>query len=462
MKALKNFLKRVEATKTPRRIAVVGDMMIDEYYSVSVNRISPEFPIPVMQSVEDKPVFVVPGGAGNVCMQFKHFPVNVSLFSFIDSYSGKILRDNLISTDFCVNLDSGKVPLKQRYYHKEFPLCRNDIEQVNYGLSEAELKSKQIELFNNFQSAHAPDVVIFSDYHKGVFVGESTQWSSYEKAITIVDPKKGPANRWKGCSILKPNAKEAKELTGTDNWEEACDILARATDCTAVVITQAGDGVVGKVLDREFCYHPQKTTPTDSVIGAGDCFMAFLAMCLSYQMDIIEAVEVAFEAGRLYVQNKHNAPVSQDILRKISDPYGYKYFLPQVREGKWVLTNGCFDILHAGHIELLRYARSLGDKLIVAVNSDESIKNLKGLDRPIIPLEQRMKILSALDCVDCVVAFDEPTPYNIIKSIMPEIIVKGPDYKIEDVVGHDLAQVVIWRPKQVYSSSDIIRRCKNC
>jgi len=421
-------------------VSVVGDLLVDEYYYVNANRVSPEFPIPIMQAASDWPELALPGGAGNVCMQFKHFNAEVQLFAFVDQTTQYLLEENGIDTSNCVLLPSPyRNPVKKRYYQGEFPLCRIDIESPNYGMDVDWLKRCQRRLHNFFEKdAKKSDVVIFSDYNKGVFsdagLGPSI-WTAYDSAITIVDPKTGPIEKWKGCSIIKPNAKEAREISGKKDWQAQCDFFKDKTDCTAVVITQGGDGVVGKVLDGYFEYIPERKVSADSVIGAGDCFVAFMGMALARNIDIMDAVELAFEAGALYVQQKHNKPVSPLALcGKFASPE----WLVE-RDYKLVFTNGCFDVLHPGHLHTLRYAKSHGDKLVVAINSDASVKKLKGESRPVHSLATRAEMLAALEFVDYVVNFDEETPLKLIQQIKPDKICKGGDYQKEKVVG---AQVV--------------------
>lgn len=461
MEAITNFLDRIKDRK--RRIAVVGDGMIDEYFQVSADRVSPEFPIPVMLSSDQEPNISLPGGAGNVCSQFKHFPCEVDFYGMVDTYARTLFAEHGINTDNCVNLLKGRNPIKKRIYQGDFPLCRWDIEKEGYGQDVEDLRKR---LFTNFEGAFPYHVVIFSDYDKGVF-GDPQIWLQRElNPITIVDPKNRPLEDWKGCSIIKPNAKEARKLTGADDWEEQVKIIAKATGCTAVIITQGGDGVVGAVHEKPFEYRPSKKVTADSVIGAGDCFVAFLAMALAYEMDLVKAVEVAFEAGAISVQKKNTDPLTPMELLQRADPVKAKFvsreFLKE-RDFTLSFSNGVFDLIHSGHIATLRTAKSLSDKLVVAVNSDESTSKLKP-GRPIMPLEERMSNLAALEFVDYVVSFEEDTPLQAIRDIVPDKIVKGGDYvNIEDVVGVDVVgkDNVVLGPHLNVSTTSIIKRIKN-
>ena len=449
---INQFLERNKKRKT--NIAVIGDVGVDQYFYVDANRVSPEFPIPVMRADNDDPKVVVPAMAGNVAAQFKNWNVDLSLHALVDSSTALALQQSGISTLSCVfpghqavgdDIRPFLCPRKRRFYQGQFPLCRFDIEEPNGGIDIDESR----ELLCRDFKLYKPEVAIFSDYNKGLFAKKRKDWFSEEGAtISIVDPKKGPVDSWQGCTIFKPNSVEAEALSGAKDWKNQCNFFQRVVGCLAVVITQGGEGVVGKVGGAFFEYRPQKSHAAPSVIGAGDCFSAFLAMTMAHNFDIVDAVKIAYEAGAVYVQSRHNEPVSPYDLQKNIDPVAAKFVTPEflkdrLKDNKLVFTNGCFDLIHEGHILSLKEAKKLGDKLVVALNTDSSIKRLKGEKRPIQSLEERMTIMAAMQYVDYVVSFNEDTPLEIIKTIKPEIVAKGGDYKPEDVVGYGLAEIVI-------------------
>ena len=451
-KLIQEFIECNNKRKT--NIAVVGDCMVDEYYMVDASRVSPEFPVPVMLANTDEANVIVPGGAGNVACQFRNWNVDLSLYSLIDGYTEEVLFNSNVKTENCIfpNNEYTKQgikwfhnPIKRRFYQGQFPLCRFDIEEPNGGIDIDESR----ELLCRDFKLYKPEVAIFSDYNKGLFAKKRKDWFSEEGAtISIVDPKKGPVDSWQGCTIFKPNSVEAEALSGAKDWKNQCNFFQRVVGCLAVVITQGGEGVVGKVGGAFFEYRPQKSHAAPSVIGAGDCFSAFLAMTMAHNFDIVDAVKIAYEAGAVYVQSRHNEPVSPYDLQKNIDPVAAKFVTPEflkdrLKDNKLVFTNGCFDLIHEGHILSLKEAKKLGDKLVVALNTDSSIKRLKGEKRPIQSLEERMTIMAAMQYVDYVVSFNEDTPLEIIKTIKPEIVAKGGDYKPEDVVGYGLAEIVI-------------------
>lgn len=460
MNILEEFLKLDK--KSEIRIGVIGDAMIDEYFSVSVKKISPEFPIPVMHSDNDFPI-EFPGGAANVAYQFKHFNVNCSLMSFIDKGADVSFSLKGLNTALCLDID-GKIPRKRRFYSDNFPTYRWDVEKHHYGLG-PDLDKKCFKLYEKAKRiCDTFNVVIFSDYDKGVFYNYTNKIIA-ESTISIVDPKCGDLDRWRGCTVFKPNLKEAHEFTGEKTVKEAGLQLLERLQCEAVIITQAGDGVTvfeqGNICEIK---PTQKITAAESVIGAGDCFTAFLAMAMGRGMRVCQAAEVAFQVGTLYVRNRHNKPISsEDIVRQydptvskvIADPL--EYF--RTRDYKLIMTNGCFDIMHAGHLELLKYAKSLGDKLVVAVNTDSSVTSIKP-GRPFVTLKDRVKMLSALEFVDYVVTFNESTPLSIIKDIKPDVLVKGAEYEKEKVVGYGIVEVVLAPMVEGLSTTKLIEKIK--
>ena len=400
------------------RVAVFGDAILDEYYDVSANRVSPEFPIPVLKAAKDEPSLVL-GGAANVCRQFSNFNFEVSLFSFVNDKIRSLAGD--VDVGGCIH--SHGVPVKKRFYSDGFPLCRLDFEGENYSLDSESLGKMQESLLKNLLSSKPFDVVVFSDYDKGVFRGFGEFIKEIdESTITIVDPKKLPVDRWRGCTIIKPNSKEAEEISGRSDWKRQCEYFMGRTECQAVVITQAGEGVVGNVQGGWFEYRPSKKKSPRSVVGAGDAFVAFLAMCMAHSIDIRRAVEIAFEACSFYVDQPQNAPIHpvQIAPSKFVDPR-----VLAKRDFSLSFANGCFDIIHPGHVSMLEFAKSKSERLVVAINSDRSVANQNKTHGMVNDLLFRKSMVAALGCVDFVVDFDEDTPYELVKNISPDVLVSG-------------------------------------
>ncbi len=418
-------------------IHCVGDAMIDEYYDVKVTRISPEFPMAVMKSEDDLPL-CKPGGVSNVASQFKHLNVDVHLTCFSNTSLKRILYENQIKH---TSLNVPSVPIKRRFIDNGIQVKRWDIERENYG---TDIENARFELKQKLKRTN-PHVAILSDYNKGFF-SPIHDWINnfYSSSITIVDPKKAPLCQWNHCTIFKPNSIEAKELSGYSDWKSQCDFFIDSLRCHAVIITQGGIGVSGKDRDgNRFSYFNSKKTYPRSVIGAGDCFITFLAHALALEFTPEEAAIIGFHAGAVYVQDIFNRPIVPAELSttKIVHPEDLKN-----RNFKLVFVNGCFDLLHRGHLELLNFAKTKGDKLVVALNTDASIKRLKGESRPIKTLEDRQSVMAALEMVDFVTSFDEDTPIETIKICNPDVLVKGYDHKL-DGIGSDLVKEVYLAPE---------------
>jgi|19_taG_2_1085344.scaffolds.fasta_scaffold01444_4 D-beta-D-heptose 7-phosphate kinase/D-beta-D-heptose 1-phosphate adenosyltransferase len=443
---MKEIINKFLSATEKKKIAICGDSMYDEYYEVDAERISPEFPIPVMMSSNSEPTKVMPGGAANVANQFKYFQHRFpsKLYTFVDKDFWKLLSINRIDSHQSP-LTPFTLPKKKRLYCNGFPLCRWDIEDdtLRTVVSKDKVEFLQEALYDS-----NPDIVIFSDYDKGTFT-YSDSWIKKSDAFTIVDPKAGDLSRWNGCDLFKPNRKEAIELSeGETNWKKQCVYFLKNLKCKSVVITCGEDGVFGATLrdpDGFFEYTPKDHIDAESVIGAGDCFVSFLAMGIGAGLSIRESSTLAYEAGKIYVQKKYNEPVTpMEIYSILKDKHIEDISLFKARNYTLSFANGVFDILHRGHIELLQMAKDKSDKLVVALNSDESVVRLKGPNRPINCLEDRIAALKALECVDYVTVIHEDTPIKLIKEIVPDLIIKGGDYKKEDVIGNDICNVEIF------------------
>lgn len=464
-----NLLNEFLAKNRERQLNIhcVGDAMIDEYLDVDVKRISPECPAMVLHSIDNKSI-KKPGGVANVAYQFKHFNVvphlicwgNASETSlFLQHGIGLKLWDNKnLSTPKSSNNCS--LPIKKRFINNGTQIIRHDIENHLCGLSEQDVELSAIEVQDIIKRTINPDVAILSDYNKGFFSSKNNRIiDCYKNITTIVDPKIGPLSKWKGCTIFKPNSKEAAELSGKIHWKDQAVFLKNELECESVIITFGGDRVAGIWHQEFFDFIPNRSVVVESVVGAGDAFVSFLAMAIGYGFSVPNAVEIAWNAGANYVQNKRNRPIipAEISLDGIVDPKD----IVKNRDFKLVFANGCFDFgLTASHIKCLEFAKKQGDKLVVAINSDESVSRLKGVDRPIMPLAERQQIVASLKCVDFVVSFNEDTPLELIKELNPSLIVKGGDYQKEDVVGYGLVDVKIFPFQDGMSTTDKLNKIK--
>jgi D-beta-D-heptose 7-phosphate kinase/D-beta-D-heptose 1-phosphate adenosyltransferase len=442
-----------------KNIAVVGDFIIDEYYFVEANKISPEFPIPIMLSKCNIPEKILPGGAGNVCRQLSNLGLSVDYFGIADQYSLKLTNESKFKFNGAF-YPLARIPIKKRYYQKDFPLCRLDVETSKYDLSCSDLELLQNKICNNLVRNNSK-VVIFSDYNKGVFLDFDIKKyfnSLDENTIKIVDPKYGPASKWKGCNVIKPNSKEALALSGENDWKKQLEFFRKETQAECILITQEGDGVVG-LIDEEFIeIRPEKKISASCVIGAGDCFISIFSLCLLSEFSYLDSANFAFRASSLYVQKKYCDPIDLlDLLeiKKVDYPE-----LLSKRNFSLAFTNGCFDILHPGHIGSLEFAKSKADKLVVGLNSDSSAISQNKSHPLINKIETRIKMLESLNCVDYIVVFDEKDPFDIINKIKPDVLVKSTEYK--NPIGSDLVEKVEFFPvMEEFSTSKIIKKIKD-
>lgn len=422
----------------PITINVIGDVLIDEYYHVEVDRISPEFPIPVHSSDTSEPYQTLCGGAANVAYQFRNFNVKVNIISLLSPKAEKICSSSGINTEYSIVDEEINNPIKRRFYKDFHPLIRWDIEKSNFGLNNIDSYLEKIKI-------PEADINIFSDYDKGLF---STNWHKkyLKQSKSLVDPKK-KLNIWEGCYLFKPNAVEAKRFVNKEKVEDQLKWLQALLGCNNVVITNAGE-CVDAIDDNEKVYHvtpSKKVIKPESVIGAGDAYMAFLAMSLGSGIDLLESLNISFEAGINYVANRYNKPLNPSDFF-VEDKLIDNPAVLRNRDFSLVWTNGCMDLTHFGHISSLKQAKSFGDKLCVGINSDESIAKLKGEKRPIIPLSQRIEMLKAIKYVDFIFVLEEDFPQNAIESIKPNVLVKGEDWRGKNIAGANVVDRIEFIP----------------
>lgn len=443
-------------------IHCIGDAMVDEYYSVKVERISPEFPMPIMHSVSPRPVYR-PGGVANVAYQLKNFNVDVRLVCLWDNIGMDVFSLHNLKFKYGYMYQGGMLPVKRRFLDGKVQVNRWDIEKPNYGLDEDAYHSLQKQLLENYHTLPRADVAILSDYDKGFFRFDyAEQWIKKLKSLgvrTVVDPKKGPLDRWRGCNVFKPNLKEAQTLAGVQDIKLACEVIKEKLCCDIVIVTRSDSAPFVYENNDFWDVNNCPRTPlgaATSTVGAGDCFAAIFGLTYAHNLSMHEAVIIADNAGRVYVKGEMNTPLCPAELnfsRKVdAEDLAHRDF-------KLVFTNGCFDLLHSGHLDTLTHAKRRGDKLVVAVNSDESVRRLKGDKRPVNSLAERMNLLAGLKMVDFVISFDEDTPLEAIKKCRPDVIVKGGDYKEENIVGSGLVPEVYVAPfLDGYSTTEILKR----
>lgn len=449
---IQEFIKTVKSSKEKLKIGVIGDIIIDEYFEIEVNRISPEFPIQVLHSSNNEPTATLPGGAANVAMQLSKLPVDCTLFGVADNDAAQKISKkgfNLVTQDCGI-----ATPRKRRFYNSGIPLTRWDVENITHLNKDKWMQAREhlVEKLEKF-CYQQPDIIIMSDYAKGLFYGDFAQ-TIIEMCLdydipTLVDPKKEPLEQWNKCTIFKPNHSEATKFANNHNIY--LENIKNQLECEAVVITDGENGVhIYEQSKPKFHHKLEEKVKQKSVVGAGDCFSSFYAVAYAFGFNFRESSIIAHHAGSIYIGNQPNRPITIfDIRRnvnkiesKIQQSAGELSQILKEMNGRKVFTNGCFDLLHCGHLESLKFAKSQGDILIVAVDSDANCRELKGESRPIHKLEDRMKMLASLEYVDFVIPFSG-SPYETIKKLTPiECLVKGGSYSADEIIGTELVERV--------------------
>ena len=440
------------------KILVIGDLMIDHYLWGSVNRISPEAPVQVVDIEKESSVL---GGAGNVVNNLYSFGCEVSVLSVIgEDKAGEELKGLLEAIGANVYL----VEQADRKTSKKSRIIASHSQVVRYDKESKEniLPQSAEALYTKFMSiCEAYDIILLSDYGKGVLTKELTrqiiQYANSQQKRVLVDPKGNDYSKYTGAYLLTPNKKEAIKASGVEICDdmtlvEALKKLKEIADLSVSLITLSEDGIA--IFEDKLIMRPTVAREVYDVTGAGDTVLASLGYALAQGKEIVSAVEFANLAAGVVVGKLGSATATLDEIEHYrasihkgtikSHIKSFDEIKVQVQRlkklgKKIVFTNGCFDILHRGHVSYLDTAKSYGDVLILGLNSDESVKRLKGEERPINSEEDRAYILSALESVDFVTIFSDETPYELIKMLEPDILVKGGDYEGKEVVGSDIA-----------------------
>lgn len=441
-------------------ILVIGDLMIDHYLWGGCERISPEAPVQVVDIARETTVL---GGAGNVINNLITLGARVSVAGVIgDDENGEELRAMLgtigVNSEGLIKQPNRKTSKKSRIIASNQQILRYDKESKE----SIEVTSEKAIIAYVTNVIDACDIVILSDYGKGVItdavaLGVITVAKSAGKKV-LVDPKGKDYRKYSGAYLLTPNKKEASEATGIvindeSSLKKALLNLKERCNLECSMITLSEDGIA--IYDTSMRLFPTVAKEVFDVTGAGDTVIASLSFALSCGYTIDEAAPFANHAAAVVVGKIGSATVTlseieeyESSLHQSTSEMHIKskeeiYTLAKrlKKEGKKVVfTNGCFDILHVGHVKYLQEAKSYGDVLIVGLNSDSSVRELKGPTRPVNLEEDRAYILAALESVDYVVLFSEETPHELIKNIEPDILVKGGDYEGKSVVGAEFAK----------------------
>ena len=445
--------------KAQPNILVLGDLMIDHYLWGSCERISPEAPVQVVDIAKETTVL---GGAGNVVNNLHSLGAQVSVSSVIgDDAEGKelltMLHDIGVNSDNIIIQNSRKTSKKSRVIAVSQQIIRYDKE------SKEEITSESVEniLSSLKTSITSYDMIILSDYGKGVLTDGLSQHviklANEHGVKVLVDPKGSDFSKYSGAYLLTPNKKEAILATGIDikdddSLKEALLQLKEQCNLGVSLITLSEDGIA--IYDKKLEKFPTVAKEVFDVTGAGDTVIASIGFALSAGLTLDETAAFSNLAAGVVVGKIGSATVSineieeyEASLHKSTSDAHIKTFADidgivtrcRANGKKVVFTNGCFDILHVGHVKYLQIAKSFGDILIVGLNSDASVTRLKGPTRPVNIAQDRAYLLAALEAVDFVVPFGEDTPYDLIKMIQPDVLVKGGDYEGKAVVGTEFA-----------------------
>lgn len=436
------------------QILVVGDVMLDRYWHGTTSRISPEAPVPVFKvgQEEDRP-----GGAGNVGLNIAALGAGASLIGVVgQDAAGDSLHNSLsaagINADLQISSDKPTIT-KLRVISRHQQLIRMDFEESYDPTDSSDLVAKATVLMPKMKALVLSDYAKGSLYHCEALIALARR----HKVPVLVDPKGRDFSRYRGADVLTPNLQELEEVVGPCRTEQelvskSAELMAQL-DLKALLITRGEQGMTLLRPGQPEFHLPARAREVFDVTGAGDTVIAVLAAAVAAGQPLPQATALANLAAGLVVGKLGTATVSGPELRRaILQEQGAERGVVSEEQLQLVMedarahgervvfTNGCFDIIHAGHVGYLEEARLLGDRLVVAVNSDASIRRLKGKGRPINPLERRMAVLAGLGAVDWVVAFDDDTPERLLAELKPEVLVKGGDYREDQVVGWQIVK----------------------
>jgi len=459
------------------RVLVAGDVMLDRYLFGATGRISPEAPVPVVhvRKAEDRP-----GGAANVAVNLAALGTRTLLLGLVGEDDEAAVLERLVShhgIECRFSRSAGRPTItKTRVQSRGQQLIRLDREELAVAEPARAIVEALVAALNEV------DAVVLSDYGKGALAQAAELIKACRDAglPVLVDPKGTDFERYRGASLLTPNQSEFEAVAGAISSDaeliERADRMVRDLDLEAIVVTRSEKGMLVVQADGEPVLLTTQAREVFDVTGAGDTVIATLAGALASGSELRDAAALANLAAGLVVRKIGVASVTPSELQVALHRRGQggrglvseSELLSRVEEArarreKVVMTNGCFDVLHAGHVAYLEEAKSLGDRLVVAVNDDPSVRRLKGESRPVNALPDRMAVLAGLAAVDWVVPFSEDTPARLIGAVMPDVLVKGGDYRPEEIAGaKDVlangGEVRVLAFREGHSSSRIIER----
>jgi D-beta-D-heptose 7-phosphate kinase/D-beta-D-heptose 1-phosphate adenosyltransferase len=463
------------------RVLVVGDLILDRYIWGDVERVSQEAPVPILRADHREHRL---GGAASVAAMASRLGAEVTIIGVVGSDSDgamvrRLLANHAIDDHFVSTLDSRPTTLKERYIGRAQDRHPQQMMRVDHEVCDMLALADEQHLCHHLATViEAVDIVLVSDYDKGVctpsLLRELIAVCRKHAVPVIIDPSRDRNySRYYGASCLTPNRVEAMIATGmaivtTEDALTAGRILVNQFQLEAALVTLDRDGMALVRRDGRSEIVPTRPRQVYDITGAGDMVLSVVGLCLAAGADYDEAAALGNVAGGLEVEKIGVALLSrEDILRDLFQhhqperskrpPLGALQAEVRRRQRagqRVVFTNGCFDLLHVGHARLLRQAASLGDYLVVGLNSDTSVRRLKGDARPINGEDARAELLSSLACVDAVTIFGEDTPLDLIQLLKPDVLVKGGDYSTEEIVGRDeVAELVVFPLVEGYSTT---------
>ena len=461
------------------RVLIVGDVMLDRYWHGSSHRVSPEAPVPIVNvSLEEER----PGGAGNVALNIAALGGQVSLIGVVgNDPAGALLKTRLdvanIVSDFQISATKPTIT-KLRVLSRHQQLLRMDFEEV--------YDPEDSDTFDAKINSYLPQakILVLSDYAKGTLQDCQSliKRARADNIPVLVDPKGGDFSRYRGASLLTPNISEFEAVVGHCENEQAVVSkgmeLIEQLGIDALLVTRGEMGMTLLRPNQAAIHLPARAREVYDVTGAGDTVIAVVAASLAAGEPLPESVALANLAAGVVVGKLGAAIVTAPELRSAihgehvfekgvvsEDQLLHAIECVRANGEQIVFTNGCFDIIHAGHVGYLEEARKQGDRLIVALNSDASVKRLKGQERPINPVDRRMAVLAGLESVDWVISFDEDTPERLLRKFKPDVLVKGGDYTAEQIVGGSIVKdnggkVKVLRFFENCSTTSIVNRIR--
>ncbi len=463
------------------RVLVAGDVMLDRYWTGPTSRISPEAPVPVVRIRTDE---VRAGGAANVALNIASLGASVQLMGVVGrdeaaTQLGEAVRARGVQPDFLVAPDQPTIT-KLRVLSRNQQLIRLDFEE---SLSAADAFDQGAWQDRYGKALAGARVVILSDYGKGTLSGVSAmvQRARADGRYVLIDPKGTDWKPYRGATLLTPNLSEFEAVVGS--CRDEAELVAKAEklradlSLEALLITRSERGMTLIQPGVPPLHLPSAALEVFDVTGAGDTVIAVLGAALAAGRSLAAACRLANLAAGIVVTKIGTASVTREELAQALSGQGrgngvldeagllQAVAVARARGQRLVMTNGCFDLLHVGHLRYLQAARALGDRLIVAVNDDDSVRRLKGETRPLNSLADRMAMLAGLQCVDWVVSFSEDTPARLIGAVLPDLLVKGGDYKAEQIAGFDAVvahggEVRVLEFHEGYSTTRLIEKAR--